>query len=186
MENKKVTSQDRQYELFNVDETTYGKDYKKHLIAQYKLCVLMADNISSRRSIANNFFLSLNTLLIAVIGILSKLGPELTQLYFWWIAMSSFAGLLFCWVWATTIKCYRELNSAKFVVINAIEKKLPVAAFEAEWECLHPDNNEATRYPQLTRVERWVPLIFALLYITLLIISLVLANNILLIRPLDP
>ena len=61
---------------FFSDNTTYGKEYSNHLLAQYKICVEMADKISARRCTANNFFLSINTFLLTAIGVLSKLGFE--------------------------------------------------------------------------------------------------------------
>jgi len=172
--NRKTDNDNLTNELFVTQETDYGEKYKSHLLEQYKLCVAMADKISSRRSTANNFFLSLNTLLITVIGILSRLGSSFAVFNLWWVVIASFAGILFCLCWAVIIRCYRELNNAKFKVINAIEKKLPVSAFEAEWNFLKPEN-KTTKYPQLTRVERWVPIIFAALYVALIIIALVLA-----------
>jgi hypothetical protein len=167
--------------IFVVDEKNYGKSYKKHMLEQYKLCVEMADRISSRRGTTNNFFLSLNSLLVTAIGILSRLGSVFAAFNFWWVIVASFAGLLFCWCWSTNIRCYRELNAAKFKVINAMENKLPVAAFEAEWKWLNP-KSKTIKYPQLTRVEHWVPVIFAVLYIVLIGIAIILANEAFLIR----
>jgi len=175
MKNPGATDNNLETQLFAVDEKTYGRNYKKHLLAQYKLCVEMADKISSRRSTANNFFLSVNTLLITAIGILSRFGSSFATFSLWWIVITSFAGILFCWTWLVTIRCYRNLNDAKFKTINAIEQKLPVAAFDVEWRCLNPEN-KTTKYPQLTKVERWVPLIFAFLYFVLMLIGLVAAT----------
>ena len=126
MKERKVTSNDLRAQLFIIDEKTYGKNYKKHLLEQYKLCVEMADKISSRRSTANSFFLSVNTLLITAIGILSRLGSSFATFSSLWGVMTSIAGILFCWTWLVTIQRYRDLNDAKFNVINAIERRLPV------------------------------------------------------------
>jgi hypothetical protein len=161
--------------LFVTQEKEYGDKYKSHLLEQYKLCVLMADKNSSRRVDANNFFLSLNTLLIAIIGILSRLGPSFIAFYLWWTIIASFAGILFCWIWRINIGCYRALSEAKFKVINVIEQKLPVVAFETEWKYLNPESKDS-KYPQLTKVERWIPLIFTALYLALIMIALTLAS----------
>jgi hypothetical protein len=158
--------------LFVVEQKDYGDTYKKDLLEQYKLCVEMADRISSRRSLANNFFLSLNTLLISVIGILSGLGSTSVDFTFTWAIIASFAGILFCLLWTTIIRCYRDLNTAKFKVINEIEKKLPAAAFQTEWSCLSCDNppEGIGKYRQLTKVEYWIPVIFVALYALLIIL----------------
>jgi len=174
MGNTEARDTDSESRMFVVDEKTYGKNYQEHIMKQYKLCVEMADRISSRRCTANSFFLSLNSLLLAAIGILSRLGSDLSTFDFWWIVIVSFAGFVFCWCWSTIIRCYRELNSAKFKVVNTIEKRLPVAAFEAEWKLLNPETG-ATKYPQLTRVERWVPIVLATLYVVLMAIAIMLA-----------
>jgi len=157
--------------LIIVDEKSYGQDYKKHLLEQYKLCVEMADKNSARRTNANRFFLSANTLLLTAIGVLTKLESGFAALNPLWVIITSFAGILFCWVWLVTIRCYRDLSEAKFKVINTIEKKLPAAAFNVEWLCLNPEN-KTTRYPQLTKVESYVPKIFAFLYFILILIVL--------------
>lgn len=159
-------------ELFVFDEKTYGSEYRKHLLEQYKICVETADKISSRRSAANNFFLSINTLLFTAIGLLSRLGSGFTTFTFVWVVVASAAGILFCWTWLSTIQCYRKLNSAKFEVINKIEQKLPVKAFETEWAILTADDM-TEKYPQLTQVERWVPKIFTLLYLVLALIAII-------------
>ena len=124
------------------NKKTYGVEYNKHLLEQYKLCVEMADKISSRRCNANNFFLSINTILLTAIGILSKLGFDFTIFNLTWIIMVSFAGILFCWTWIVTIRCYRNLNEAKFEIINKFEQKLPVKAFETEWALLTGENKK--------------------------------------------
>ena len=84
-------------ELLAVEEKNYGKDYKQHLLEQYKLYVEMADEVSSRRSKANNFFLSVNTLLVTAIGVLTELESSFITLNLWWVLISSFAGVLFSW-----------------------------------------------------------------------------------------
>lgn len=163
-------------ELFAVEEKDYGKDYKKHLVEQYKLYVEMADRISSRRSTANTFFLSVNTLLVTAIGILSKLESGFETLNLWWVLITSFAGVLFCWTWLSIINSYRQLNTGKFKVINTIEQKLPLAMYKAEWAYLKP-NRESSRYKQLTVVEILVPKIFGVVYFVLMIMAVLLLLN---------
>ena len=174
---KLMTSDDKKLDagdtaLFVLKEKDYGASYKRHLLAQYRLCVEMSDRISSRRTLANDFFLSLNTLMVALIGILVRLGSVSALFLLAWIVIASSAGILFCWVWYTTIKCYRQLNSAKFKVINQIEEKLPARAFQTEWSCLCTENN-SQRYPELTKVEIYTPTIFAILYVALMIITVI-------------
>jgi hypothetical protein len=71
---------------------------------------------------------------------------------------------------------YSPLNSAKFVVILAMEEGLPVRVFGGEWDRLRRDpvklalrrdalRSWAGQYRELGRVERFVPWVFALIYI---------------------
>jgi hypothetical protein len=63
------------------------------------------------------------------------------------------------------------LNTAKFKIINAIEKKLPIAPFDVEWMLLNP-KGKPHKYPQLTRIERWIPWIFIGLYLVLMLFGI--------------
>lgn len=172
-------------QLFTVDEKSYGNTYKKHLLEQYKLCVEMADRISARRSTANSFFLSVNTLLVAAIGILPQLGSNFISFSLLWAIIASAAGILFCLCWATTIRRYRDLNMAKFDVINAIEERLPASAFKTEWKYLCKEK-KADEYKHLTATEHWVPIIFAALYVLLIVVTLILSRSLLYRGLLDP
>jgi hypothetical protein len=114
----------------------------------YKLAVEMADRISARRGVANTFFLTVNTGLAALLG-----GDELR----WYVAG---AGIVLCIAWWALLKSYRDLNGAKFEVINGMEARLPVQVFSDEWKVL-----QKSRYRELGRVERVVPALFALVYV---------------------
>jgi hypothetical protein len=102
-----------------------------------------------------------------------------------WAIIASVAGVLFCLCWATTIRRYRDLNNAKFNVINSIEKKLPASAFTSEWKYLCQGKN-ADEYGHLTAVEYWVPMIFAALYVLLIFVVSILSWNLLSHGLLDP
>jgi len=114
----------------------------------YKLAVEMADRISARRGVANTFFLTVNTGLAALLG-----GNELR----WYVAG---AGIVLCAAWWALLKSYRDLNRAKFGVILVMEQQLPAQPFGDEWNQL-----KKTRYRELGQVERFVPVLFALVYV---------------------
>jgi hypothetical protein len=73
---------------------------------------------------------------------------------------------LLCFIWWRVVYSYRQLNSAKFKVVHALEQMLPVAPFDAEWSALGR-GMDARRYLPLTHVENWVPVCFGLLYVLL-------------------
>ena len=90
----------------------------------YKLAVEMADRVSARRGVANSYFLTLNTAVLAVIG---------TVAVRWYLAA---AGIVLCVAWWALMKNYRDLNRAKFAVILAMEEQLPARVYGDEWQRL--------------------------------------------------
>src|SRR5215211_423888 len=58
--------------LYRIPPDKYGGEYQNHLLEQYKLYVQMADKISERRQSANSFFLTINTALIAFLGLVAS------------------------------------------------------------------------------------------------------------------
>ena len=142
----------------------------------YKLAVEMADRMSARRGVANAFFLTVNTTLVAVVGLRAQApGSALPS-----VAVC-LAGVVMAACWWFLLRNYRRLSEAKFVIISRIEDEhLPVKVFKDEWVYLGEDDAQAGRaakvkagLKQLGGVERIVPLAFALLYIVLLIDRLV-------------
>lgn len=138
----------------------------------YKLSVEMADRMSSRRAIANAFFLTVNTTLVAVVGLRRpEDGSALLQ-----VAVC-IAGIAVAACWWFLLRNYRKLNEAKFVVINKIEADhLPLTPFLDEWAILSEGDGSKGKMAkvkaglrQLGNVERVVPIVFGLLYLMLLI-----------------
>lgn len=137
----------------------------------YKLSVEMADRISARRVSANAFFITINTTLVAFIGIQTRAIPQS------FVAIPvCFAGILVSICWWFLLRNYRRLNEAKFKVINRLEAEyLPVTPFSNEWEELGQNNPPKDRrskvlvgLQQLGTVERAIPIIFGVLHVVLL------------------
>ena len=55
--------------LLNKSAKEYGENYRSHYFEQYKMYIESAEKISDRRQNANNFFLTINTVLISVFGL---------------------------------------------------------------------------------------------------------------------
>jgi hypothetical protein len=127
---------------------------------QYKLAVEMADRISARRAAANGFFLTVISALVALLGIRSIRQD--------WVAAG---GLVLAGAWWVLLRSYRDLNTAKFTVIQSMEAELPVRLFYDEWQQLKADpvKRWRSRYAELGFVERAVPLVFAGLFIAALV-----------------
>ncbi|MDO8769453.1 MAG: hypothetical protein Q7K57_12265 [Burkholderiaceae bacterium] len=149
------------HELFNEirDGQTYPHNDKwyTHLIEQYKLYVEMADRISSRRAAANSYFLSVNSAILAFVGYLTVKDSE----EFLWLL--GIAGATLSLFWHALIKSYRNLNTAKFLVIHQIEKRLPISPYDAEWEAMGKGKNPKL-YRPISHIELGVPFIFIALH----------------------
>lgn len=142
----------------------------------YKLTVEMADRMSARRAVSNAFFLTVNTTLVAVVGLYRETdGSALLPI------SVCIAGIAVAACWWFLLRNYRKLNEAKFAVINKIEADyLPVSPYLDEWEVLSSGDAPKGRLKrvkaglrQLGNVERIVPIVFALLYVMLLVGRLV-------------
>jgi hypothetical protein len=156
----------------------------------YKLAVEMADRTSARRAGTNSFFLTLNTVFAAFMGIVSsarKPPPHgsLPSFDSFGLVVTAIAGVVLSLAWWALLRYYRRLNGAKFVVINEIEKCLPIHPYTQEWELLHPaelpisDVNEnqkltlrqrlrrRTKHREASVVEQVVPFAFLAIYIVL-------------------
>jgi hypothetical protein len=137
--------------------------YQEHLFEQYKVFVNAADQVSTRRNVANTFFLTLHTIIVTVIGFVYEKGTSLTSR--WVIVFPLVAILALCYTWWRLIKSYRQLNTAKYKIIGEYETKLPSSPYwSAEWKALGEGKNPKL-YRPLTDIETWVPPIFAGLYI---------------------
>jgi hypothetical protein len=139
-------------------------DLPQNYFELYKLAVEMADRISARRGTANSFFLTVNTGLAALLG-----SAELR----WYVAL---AGVAFATTWWALLKSYRDLNTAKFEIILAMEEQLPVRVYGDEWDRLKRERvrfalrrdalaSWVAQYRELGRVERVVPWVFGLIYL---------------------
>ena len=142
----------------------YGEEYDKHLFEQYKIYLEMADRISARRMLANSFFVSVNTALVAVVAMMVK---ERVVVNNWLIIISPLIAVLaLCYVWYEIIRAYRQLNSGKFQVIHEIEKILPIKPYHAEWIALRKGEDKKKYFP-LSHIEKYVPILFAVIYVSL-------------------
>ncbi|MEE1753778.1 RipA family octameric membrane protein [Streptomyces sp. SP18CS02] len=152
--------------LWNVQHkppaTSEERETRAIILEQYKICVEMADRVSARRSLANTFFLTLNTTVLTAAGALAALDlsgrPSM-------LAFPAAVLVVQCLVWFYLVKSYRQLNTAKYRVIGALEERLPASPYwKAEWTELG-EGRDRSRYWPLTHVEQWVPLLFAVFYV---------------------
>lgn len=151
--------------LFVSASEQYGDKYIEHLLEQYKIYISSAEKISDRRQKTNEFFLALNTGLVALLGFVTTkaLQGESSVM----IVVSALAGTTMCFLWYRILLSYKGLNSGKFEVIHAIERRLPLALYDTEWEALGRGKDKSKYWP-FTHIEASVPWIFICIYIILI------------------
>ena len=129
------------------------------ILAQWQTCVDMANAASQRRDSMNNLFATLNIALIAATSIIWDLKSIIMAI----------GGIILCIAWLCFVKYFRQLNEAKFAVINALEKKLPEQPFADEWMILKKNK----RRTEGTKLERVLPIAFIALYIAVVAVMII-------------
>lgn len=152
-------------------QNSYQSDeqYREHILEQYKLFVEMADRISSRRDVANGFFLTLNSLILGAAGFLFE---KQNLLFSKWLLLIPLGVLLLeCFFWRKLITSYKQLNGAKFKIIGELETQLPSSPYgKAEWTYLLKEGRDRNVYWPLTHLESKIPAMFALMYIVIAVL----------------
>jgi hypothetical protein len=155
------------------------RDWHGILFEQYKLYVEMTDRISERRGHTNTFFISVTAALFAAMGTLTTIavddkgGPHRWALFLL-AALVSFGGIAICGIWRQLLQNYQKLNTAKFEIINQMEKKLPTNGFSTEWKLLQ---TKQYGYGGLGKVESKIPgqirVVFILTTVAFLALTLI-------------
>jgi len=147
--------------LNSVNEAEYGENYKAHVLTMYKDFVASAEMVSDRRSKANAWFLTICTGFLGVYSHLLEKGLSGGDDGQFLIVLSALGGIAFSLIWLGVISSYKALNSAKFDVIQQIEKQLPLAPFKAEeWAYQRPGKTMRA----LSKYESYMPWAFIAMY----------------------
>lgn len=179
-----VTTQSNIHQLSSRLGVTLTDSESSVLLEMYRTAVEMADRVSARRGTANTFFVTLNTALAAIVGIVSAARRPLPQMAVpsfdaFGLCVTAAAGVILAVVWWALLRYYRRLSSAKWDVINAMEVRLPCQPFTDEWSLLHPEEQGRkgsrrtpnlrlrVRHREATVVEQVVPFVFVALYLVL-------------------
>ena len=131
----------------------YGDAFGADLLEQYKLYVQSAESISSNRIATTRYLLTLNAALLALYGLQPlNLGSSDLALAI------PVTGVLVSALWYGLIRSYRNLNGIKFELIHKIEERLPATLFKTEWGVVKKRSGRP--YIPVTKIERWLPLLF--------------------------
>ena len=146
--------------LFRHTKETYDGSFSADLLEQYKLYVQSAENVSARRVASNRYLLFLNAALVTLYGFQSA---SFGQSY--WTLLIPFIGISVSMLWYLIIKSHANLNHLKFDVIHELEKYLPAAMYKYEWRLA--EEGQGKTYRAVTTIERWLPILFAVLHLVL-------------------
>lgn len=123
------------------------------ILEQWKTCVDMANSVSQRRDSMNNWFITLN------IGLFVTLSMNIDHKS----VLGSILVVCLCIIWLGFIKNFKNLNTAKFKIINNLEKHLPTQPFEQEWSFLEKNK----KYVKCTTLESCLAILFIVMYLSL-------------------
>ena len=149
-----------EYKVFNQELNLIDKSI---LLEQYKVFLQTSEDLVSRRQNVNNFYISINSALMAAFGIIWAL--DILPIYKFFTGMLlSIVGIILSISWIKLLASYGDLNSSKMKIISYIEKQLPASLYDAEWAALSDKLNKR-KYVSFTNSEKRVPLLFIIVYI---------------------
>jgi hypothetical protein len=152
----------------SVLQNTGKNDNQEIIFEQYKLYVEMADKVSARRDVANAFFLAVNGAVLSAGPAMVERGITFSNKYLFLFPYSVLCLELFLW-WRLIIS-YKQLNAAKFLIVGALEEKLPARPYgKAEWEFMLKSGKNRKVFWPLSHIEMGIPWLFLVGYTIALI-----------------
>ncbi len=147
------------YSVFNQDTKELDRAL---LFEQYKIFLQTSEDLVSRRQSVNNFYISINSALMTVYGIILAL--DITKVYkLVSVLVLSTVGVILSISWIKLLVSYGNLNSSKMKIITYIEKELPASLYDAEWSALSDTLNKK-KYVSFTESEKRIPILFIAVY----------------------
>lgn len=123
-----------------LDTLSYENELNaKNKLESYKILVTSSEKVTEQRSKVHTLFLALLTAIISLsIAFIQKQGVDKYSIILMFFV--NIIIILITVLWEKMIESYGKLNSAKFKIINSLEKKLRVNNFDKEWILLQKNN----------------------------------------------
>ena len=147
-------------------ETEDKLSHKNELIDQYKLFQKSSEDLVSRRQTVNSFYVSVNSAMVALMGIVMGLIEMPAKFYV--LIFMCITGIILDISWIHILDAYGTLNGAKMKVIKLMEEQLPVALYDVEWRVMSDKLNNK-KYVSFTSSEKRIPKLFAIVYVLIVI-----------------
>ena len=136
-------------------------DDKRIYFEQYKLYVESIEKISDRRDSANKYFMTINSSIFILAGLVIQYTHENKKLFLIGLCILGLFIIIIFWL---LINSYKQLNSGKFAMVHKIEQKLPIKLYADEWKILGEGKNKKKYYP-FSHIERLIPSLLGVCYI---------------------
>lgn len=127
---------------------------------QYKLYIQGIENISDRRDAANKYFITLNSSIFVLAGLVIHSTESNKQLFLVGLCFLGMATSVIFWF---LINAYKQLNTGKFAMVHKIEEKLPLKLYKDEWVILGKGKSKKKYFP-FSHIERLIPVLFFTCY----------------------
>lgn len=140
----------------SVSENLYnsGVSNGDYMLEQYKLMIETTESSIERRQKVSNTYITISSIFMPIISAMIASSDK-------WLNLSSIIvsliSIVLCCSWLNTIHSYGLTNSAKFEIIENIEKSLPLSMFRAEWYVRSARNKKIVSF---TSREKNIPIIF--------------------------
>lgn len=131
------------------------------LMEQYKAKLTDLGNLGTRQTAMTTYYVSI---LSALLGVLAFKDRPLAAVDAAIIVAICVPGILVAALWFTGVCFFRNLFRAKISVLAKIEESLPVQTFRPEFEMMKPWGRRSW-----LNVERLVPIVFALIFASVII-----------------
>lgn len=135
-------------------------------VKQYELYLNGIEQISNRRGKALGSLVALNSAYFTCGGIILQFTEGTNRVVL--LCGLSLLGVLTSAIFFFLLKSYGQLNSAKFQVLHKIEKQLLLQPYTEEWSIVG-NGNDRSRYRPFSHIEKWIPVIFGLVYFVVLV-----------------
>jgi hypothetical protein len=138
---------------------------KQRYFEQYKLYIGGIEKISDRRDSANRYFITLNSSIFVLAGLVIQYTQNNQKLFLIGLCLLGLAVSVIFWF---SINAYKQLNTGKFAMVHIIEEKLPLQLYKDEWKILGEGKNKKKYFP-FSHIERLIPIVFFVCYLGVLV-----------------
>lgn len=160
------------YNIFNdniYEPGSHDKEYIERVMEQYKIYQKTSEDLVERRQSVNSFYISVNSAIVAVFGVILGLVDYPSNVFV--IMIMALIGIILDISWIKLLDAYGVLNSAKMKVISMLERELPIRLYDTEWMVMS-DKLNLKKYVSFTDSEKRIPKILIFVYIMIIIAAI--------------